>query len=489
MIESDFAGFQLILSHSKSGFPMRKYMIALMLLLFTAIPFAAQTVISGNAPAYAGTRLVFMQNGDWITGAEQPAGSCDVSEQGNFRLEINLESTRQLYVHLGIYLGYFYAEPGKTYELVLPEKTEKSAEDQLNPYFTPVEIQLGLSNFTAEDLNMLVVMFEDAYDPYYQKHVKALYLKSDNTELENDIQQIEKPFQQYSNAFFREFRRYRYGMLKLFANQQRVQSISDDYFNNHPVLYGNPAYADLFNQVYDKYFIFFGRSDMGKQIYEDINKEGSYSALCKSLSKNTNFGNDTLKELVILKQLHDEYYGSQFSRGGLIKILDSLVAKTTIETHKKIGMSIREKITRLQTGYDPPPFKLQDINGNTLQLSDLIGRYVYLNFCTCQSYACLNEFNALSGIFQRHKERLTILTIATDPMDEVLRQFLTRNKYDWTFLLYDMQPEVLKEYDIRAFPTYFLIGPDGKLILSPAPSPAEDFEQRLFEIMKARGDL
>jgi len=52
-----------------------------------------------------------------------------------------------------------------------------------------------------------------------------------------------------------------------------------------------------------------------------------------------------------------------------------------------------------------------------------------------------------------------------------------------------MQPEVLKEYDIRAFPTYFLIGPDGKLILSPAPSPAEDFEQRLFEIMKARGDL
>jgi len=74
-------------------------------------------------------------------------------------------------------------------------------------------------------------------------------------------------------------------------------------------------------------------------------------------------------------------------------------------------------------------------------------------------------------------------------MEEVLRKFLTSNKYDWKFLLYDRQPEVLKQYDIRAYPTYFLIGPDGKLILSPAPSPSEDFESRLFEVMKARGDL
>lgn len=468
---------------------MRTTLFLPVFLLFILLPGRTQTVITGHAPAYAGTRLDFMQNGDWITGTEQFAGSCVVSQQGDFRLELQLESTHQLFVHLGIYLGYFYAEPGKTYQVVLPEKVEKSEADNLNPYFEPVEMQLGLANFTADDLNMLIIMFEDAYDPYYQKHVKALYVKPDISELENDIRQMEKPFQPYTNAFFREFRRYRYGMLTLFANQQRVQRISDTYFNNHPVLYGNPAYADLFNQVYDKYFTFYGRTDAGKQLYDDINQSGSYDALCRTLAKNTNFGNDTLMELVILKQLHDEYYGSQFSRAGLIRILDTLIVSTTIEIHKKIGRAIRNKITRLQAGFDPPSFKLQDTHGDTLQLSDYKGKYVYLNFCTCQSYACLNEFNALSGLYQRHKERLTILTIATDPMDEVLQQFLARNRYDWTFLLYDMQPEVLKDYDIRAFPTYFLIGPDGKLILSPAPSPAEDFEQRFFEILKSRGDL
>jgi len=47
----------------------------------------------------------------------------------------------------------------------------------------------------------------------------------------------------------------------------------------------------------------------------------------------------------------------------------------------------------------------------------------------------------------------------------------------------------MKDYDIRAFPTYFLIGPDGNLINSPAPGPGENFENNLFKIMRSRGDI
>ena len=95
----------------------------------------------------------------------------------------------------------------------------------------------------------------------------------------------------------------------------------------------------------------------------------------------------------------------------------------------------------------------------------------------------------LADLYQKHRERLVILTVATDPQEEVLKQFLMKNNYNWIFLHYDRQPEILKDYDIRAFPTYFLIGPDGKLVFSPALSPAENFEQKLFEAMKLRGDL
>lgn len=451
--------------------------------------FAQPVVISGHAASYANTRLEFTRIGNWITGAEEPVGSCDVSDSGDYNLTFTVKNTQQILLHLGVYLGYFYAEPGKKYELVLPEREDKKPEDLLNPYFKPEEIHLGLVNFNQDELNMRIMMFEDAYVPYYEKHVSHIYSKMDIRKLETDIQNMEAPFARHPGEFFTEFRRYRYGMLKLFANQQKVQSLSDEYFNNQPVLYNNPAYADLFNQVYSKYFVFYGRSDEGKQIYTDINQLASYTSLLASLSKNTNFSNDTLKELIILKQVHDEFYGNQFSRKGLLSILDTLILKTGIAAHRQIGSAIKVKITRLLAGYPPPPFELADTDGKLTRLDDFKGKYVYLNFCTCQSYACLNEFNSLAVLNTKYGDKITILTIATDPMDEVLRQFLAKNKYTWKFLLYDRQPDVIKDYDIRAFPTYFLIGPDGKLILSPAPSPSEDFETKLFEIMKARGDL
>lgn len=465
-----------------------------LLMLLSVLPRlriqAEPTIITGNgALSYSTMQLVFYRTSDWISGTEEIAGQCQVSETGDFHLTVSLENTTRMFTYLGIYKGYFFAEPGKSYQLVLPERADKSPEDRLNPYFEPVELQLGIANFNREELNMLIVMFDDAYIPFYDKYVNSIYSKPDIKRLEEDIIQMESPFKENLNSYFREYRQYRYGMLKMLANQQGAQSLSDEFFNNRPVLYGNPAYAELFNQVFDKYFVFFGRTSAGQQIYKDINMNGSYHGLLLTLSQSSNITDDTLKELIILKQLHDEFYSNQFSRNGLLSILDSVSICTKVKEHKLIAGKIKYKITRLQPGYEPPQFELGDTDGNLVKLSDYKGKYVYLNFCTCQSYSCLNEFNMLSALNKRHSNRLSIITIATDPLEDVLRQFLTKNKYDWKFLLYDNQPDILKEYDIRAFPTYFLIGPDGRLIYSPALSPAENFESKLFEVMRSRGDL
>ena len=57
------------------------------------------------------------------------------------------------------------------------------------------------------------------------------------------------------------------------------------------------------------------------------------------------------------------------------------------------------------------------------------------------------------------------------------------------FLHFGTYPDIIKEYDIRGYPTYFLIDKDGKLLLSPAPSPFENMELKLFDIMRAKGDI
>lgn len=468
---------------------LRLIVLSVFLLLIKTGSANSQPVkIYGKAPAYAGMEIVFYTYSDWLTYGEKEIAQCQIDMNGNFSVDIPLESVQMVFAYLGIYRAYFYAVPAGSYELDLPPDNPRTEAEKLNPYFRYTDMHLGIKNAGENDLNIQIMQFDNAYNGVYNKHIDNAGITEQEV-LDADITALENEYKSYRENYFEGYRHYMYGLLYMLSRNQRAQSLSDNYFNNYPVLYNNPVYGELFNQVYDKYFVFFGRSELGRKIYSDINSERSYSALLNTIKSNLNFSNDTLMEIVVLKQLHDEYYSDQFSRPGLLNILDTLINVTSINEHRLIGLNIRNKITKLQSGYDPPWFRLSTTDGDTMELSDFKGHYVYLNFCTLQSYSCLNEFNILSGMNERLKDRLTVLTITTDPAGADFVNFKALNGFNWTFLHYEGQPEILKDYDIRAFPTYFLVGPDGKLLLSPAPSPAENFEQRLFEIMRSRGDL
>jgi thiol-disulfide isomerase/thioredoxin len=246
---------------------------------------------------------------------------------------------------------------------------------------------------------------------------------------------------------------------------------------------------ELFNLLYDKYFLFFARSESGSTALNQATSQRSYSRLKSTLSKDDVLANDSLLELVILKGLHDGFFDDRFSRGALLAILDSLFSKSTIAEHLLIAQNIRTKVTRLLPGFVPAPFELYNTKGELVSLNQFEGKYIYLNFGSTTSYTCLQDFSLLEKIYENHKKRLEIVTISVDNEVSDLNHFLDQAKYKWTFLHYGNKPDIIKEFDIRAYPTYFLIGPDRKLILSPAPSPKENFEVQFFNILRSKGEL
>jgi thiol-disulfide isomerase/thioredoxin len=473
----------------KSNMGKSYFILALIFSATFTLSFSRDVILHGNAPSYAGCEILFNRYTDWITNGEEEIGRCRVDTTGNFSVSMDLEQITFVFSHLGIYKAFLYAEPGKTYEIILPEREDKSQEDELNPYFTESRIQLGTADVSPDDINFMIRMFNDAYNPYYNKHIISFINNDDFSELNADIERLEKPFTGSVNSFFNRYRDYRYGLLRHLAYQQKSRSISEEYFRKRPVLFNNPAYMELFTQVYDKYFVFFGMTDKGSRIYSDINTLKSYDDLKKTLLKDNVFYNDTIVELVILLNIYNEFYSDNFSRAGLLTVLDTLISRTGVEQNRKIGETIRAKITRLLSGYNPPTFELFDADSNLVRLDDLKGKYVYLNFCTSLSYTCLGEFELLKGLYERYKEKLEIVTIDVEAHRTSFADFQKNKNWNWKFLYYANQPHILKDYDIRAYPTYFLIGPDGKLIYSPSPSPAENFESLLVKAMKARGDL
>jgi L-2-hydroxyglutarate oxidase LhgO len=79
--------------------------------------------------------------------------------------------------------------------------------------------------------------------------------------------------------------------------------------------------------------------------------------------------------------------------------------------------------------------------------------------------------------------------ISTEENFESMKRFVESKNYPWTVLHYGNQEEILKKYNVKVMPAYFFITPDGKLSLSPAPSPSEKIEWKIFQIMKKRGDI
>jgi peroxiredoxin len=449
----------------------------------------AQATITCNAPSYAGKEIIFKVQADPFSLSEKEVGKCIVPDNGVFTIQLNINQTSYIFTHIGVYLGFMYVEPGKNYEITLPDYLGKSNADMLNPYFEEISVQLPLKNSNDKDLNFLIRSFDDAYFPYFKKFAGNIRSRTNKATLDSAVLFLNNFKTESTNTFFNNYVYYKTGMLKHLAFQQRSKAVSKEYFQDKPILYNNPAYIDLFNQVYNKYLLFYSRTSYGKPILNDINVNKSLYGLSQTLIKDSVLLNDTLREFVILKNIYDEFYFSNYTREGLLTILDSTISNTKIVYHKQVAEALKYKMTKLMVGFIPPQFELLDSNGQKHLLSDFKGKYVYLNFCSCNSYSCIKEFELLKAMNEKHKDILTIITVVSGETMDEMKEFLAKSGYSWLFLHYGNQLTVIDDYDIRAYPTYFFIGPDGKLIYSPAASPGENFEYYLFKALRAKGEI
>jgi peroxiredoxin len=447
------------------------------------------SVIHGIDTTYRGQKLEFYIQGDPVTGRDSTVTSVIVGNDGSFSAEINLRETNLIYAYPGVYKIFIFVEPDADYEVILPAFKPKDDADKLNPFFKPVEVHLATSKFDDKELNVLIRMFNDAYLPYYNKHVNKVFTDKDFETLDKDISQMDKPFEKSKNSFFNDFRTYKYGMLRMLAYQHKSKAISDEYFKGKPFLYNNPAYIELFNMVYEKYFTYFSRADERKLLSQALSVGKTYESVRLALQTDEVLQPDELLNMVMLKCLHEEFYKDSYSRNSLLEVLNSFISTVTDKHQTGIAQAIREKVTRLMVGYSPPAFLLFDRDSNLVSLDKFKGKYVYLNFCACYSYSCINEFAMLQRLYEKHNKYIEIVTVIFDEDVETMKDFVTRSGYSWTFLHFDRQPDILQKYDIRAFPTYFLIDNQGKLAMSPAPTPAEEFEARLFKELRTKGIL
>jgi cytochrome c biogenesis protein CcmG/thiol:disulfide interchange protein DsbE len=110
-----------------------------------------------------------------------------------------------------------------------------------------------------------------------------------------------------------------------------------------------------------------------------------------------------------------------------------------------------------------PVFTLQNLDGETVSLSDFRGKMVILNFWATWCEPCRSEMPFLQEVAEDTEwaqRGLVILAVNIGDSADAVRKFMADNGLSFTVLL-DTTRQVGEQYNTRYIPTTYLIDKDG----------------------------
>ncbi|WP_411955037.1 redoxin domain-containing protein [Alkalibacillus sp. S2W] len=110
-----------------------------------------------------------------------------------------------------------------------------------------------------------------------------------------------------------------------------------------------------------------------------------------------------------------------------------------------------------------PNFKLNKLDDGSLELNELQGKGVVVNFWASWCKPCRNEMPAIQKVYERYKEDgLVVIAINVDESEDTITDFLEGfPEIDFPILLNDGQ--VMEDYMVMNLPTTYFINPDGSM--------------------------
>ncbi|WP_247236524.1 peroxiredoxin [Telluribacter sp. SYSU D00476] len=119
-----------------------------------------------------------------------------------------------------------------------------------------------------------------------------------------------------------------------------------------------------------------------------------------------------------------------------------------------------------QQGYKFKPFASQEFSsGKPVSMNDYKGKYLYVDFWGTWCKPCVEDIPKLRSLYQKvDKDRVEFLGIVGQDSQERLTNFLKKNPIGWPQLFSDSTNKLVETYNIKGYPSSFLIGPDGAIV-------------------------
>ena len=483
---------------------MMRLLVVFVFVFAGLISFAQEVTIHGSAPAFVGKHVYLHQYTDYLSQGYEKLDNAIVDEYGKFELKAEFSEITETFIQIQDKSGILYVDPkNNEYFAYFPDPRQTD-------YYHGKNAMLILDSLDKHDINTLIIDFETRLDhflhvgPYHDTNdvdwnlAKIIFTAEGKQLLDGFKRECKKEYSEVENDYFHQYVQYSIAGYELFAGgaeffEFNKAAVFNSYIKNKPVLTNNAGYMYFLFDFYEKPFTMQGRQNY--LVTEDIiNNTASYSLLDTLLAENFFLQDKRIRELVIMKGILEEYHSGKYYKPNMIHILDSVAIVSTFEENAETAKNLRHLLTRLEPGYKAPDFLLTTTDGKTLTLDSVKGKYLYLDFFHTQSTPAISEKLLMPDLAEKYGEYIEFISISLDESEDDLVAYLKQHpEFKWDFAHYKGDVSLLDDYDIRSLPSYFLIGPDGRIVdanaLRPSPvSPGAEYStiDRTFWTIKER---
>jgi hypothetical protein len=454
---------------------------ALFTLILVAIQFVSfsNVTIRGMAYSYAGQTLAIYQIDDFISNHETLIKETEINSKGYFILSLEVPEIKKYIIRVKNAFASLYLQDKARYTIEFPEDINQRVQISNSK-----EVEITLIDLDSTDINYKILGFEAWMDSY----ISDIYYtrESDHGNFIRKIRsfkdEVERYYSKDTSSYFRDFLKYSIGQNienLQFIGAPSAQDKFDFYFNEQAILYLNDAYMTYFNGFYKKY-LFQLSGTKANELYVSIAR-GDLYLTDSILSTDLYLKNNQLRQLVLLNILKEEYYSNYLPKSGILKLLTKINTTTTIDLHALIAKNLLTNFNTAAVGFRFPELLLQQ-KGDSIQLSSLKGKYIYLHAFDPKNPTCNTDVGALKKLYEKYGKEIEFITIYPVP-DIAYTKIEQRNldALNWKKSSYTIADPIWAKLQIFSFPCYLLIDDSFYLVASPALSPIPNGNYQTIE--------
>jgi len=446
----------------------KKISLTITFLFLIILAFAQTTIIKGTVENSDFHKIRIITYADQVSYLEKTIASAEIDNNGNFYLELDLPETIYSFLAVGFQKAEFYIEARKTYNL------EVICENDDKPYSfsDPKILDIKINNSKKSELNNLIRNFNFLYNNFVINNFNKLYKQKQKFLLDTLKNRSSKLLFASNNEYFQNFVKYKIASIEQMAVIKNKKNIIEEYFISQKVLYNNVEYMSFFNTSFEGY-INSNQSISLNFIRDIINNKNASAQKIIDIFKNDKIlsQNYQILELVLLKSLTELYYTPKYNRENIMKIISEISKNAKNVQNKEIAENIISSINKLKPGTKAPGFSLPDHKKNQISLSDFKGKNVYINFWNSNCVQCILEMDSIQKIKNQYKNKIEFISISTDRHPEKAQKIIAEKNYDWFFLNFNNNIELLENYNVKMLPVNVIIDSESNIISCPAVAP------------------